>query len=83
MLVLGGIVPESTISNRREMNMAADELDRSFEDCADNEGGPHVGEKALDFIIETPGGRLLMSELAARAGKAILISQDSYQFHPG
>ena len=45
--------------------------------------GPKVGEKAPEFFIQTPDGRLTVSELASRAGKVVLISRDSYQFHPG
>ena len=46
-------------------------------------GAPQVGDKAPDFFVETPDGRLLLSQLAARRGRVILISRDSYQFHPG
>ena len=62
--------------------MAIIEPDVSFEDCAENTVGPQVGERAPDFVVETHSGRLLISELAADAGKVVLISQDSYQFHP-
>jgi hypothetical protein len=44
--------------------------------------GPQVGEQAPEFFIETPRGRLLLSQLAARYEKLILMSQDSYQYHP-
>ena len=63
--------------------MAIVELDGTLEDRAESADGPQVGERAPDFVVETPSGRLLISELAAEAGKVVLISQDSYQFHPG
>jgi hypothetical protein len=44
--------------------------------------GPEVGEQAPEFFIETPHGRLPLSQLAARYEKIILMSQDSYQYHP-
>lgn len=43
---------------------------------------PNVGERAPEFLIETPGERLTVAELAARAGTMVLVSLDSYQFHP-
>jgi len=44
-------------------------------------GGPGVGARAPEFIIEVPRGRLTLSELAAQFERLILISQDSYRFH--
>jgi len=46
-------------------------------------GGPEVGDRAPEFYIEGPRGRLKLSELAARFDKLVLVSQDSYQFHSG
>ena len=63
--------------------MAIIEPDVSFEDRVESAAGPQVGERAPDFVVETPSGRLPIGELAAQAGKVILVSQDSYQFHPG
>jgi hypothetical protein len=63
--------------------MAIVESDGTLENRVETADGPQVGEKAPDFVVETPSGRSLMSELAAQAGKVVLISQDSYQFHPG
>jgi len=62
--------------------MAIVESDGTLEDHVESADGPQVGERAPDFVIETFSGRSLMSELAAEAGKVVLISQDSYQFHP-
>lgn len=45
--------------------------------------GPQVGEKAPEFFIQAPDGRFTVSELASHAGKLVLISRDSYRFHPG
>jgi hypothetical protein len=44
--------------------------------------GPQVGEKAPDFVIEHPSSKVMLSKLAGQVGKVILISYDSYQFHP-
>ena len=63
--------------------MAIVELDGALEDRGESADGPQVGERAPDFVVETSSGRLLISELAGHAGKVVLISQDSYQFHPG
>jgi len=62
--------------------MAIVELDGTLEDRAESADGPQVGEKAPDFFVQAPTGTLRVSELAAKAGKVVLISQDSYQFHP-
>jgi hypothetical protein len=43
---------------------------------------PEVGDLAPEFIVELGDGRLALSDLAARTGKLILMSQDSYQYHP-
>jgi len=43
---------------------------------------PFVGDKAPDTFIETPTEKLLLSDLAAKIGTVILISEDSYRFHP-
>ena len=62
--------------------MAIVELDGNLEDRAASADGPQVGERAPDFFVQAPTGTLRVSELAAEAGKVVLISQDSYQFHP-
>ncbi len=62
--------------------MAVVEPDGTLEDHVASAEGPQVGERAPDFFVQTPTGTLRMSELAADAGKVILISQDSYRFHP-
>jgi hypothetical protein len=72
----------STIS-KEEINMATVEPDGFFQDCAESANGPQVGDRAPDFFVQAPTGTLCISELAAQAGKVVLISQDSYQFHPG
>jgi hypothetical protein len=61
--------------------MAIVEPDGTLEDHGGSADGPQVGERAPDFFIQAPNGTLRMSELAAQAGKVVLISQDSYQFH--
>ena len=61
--------------------MAIVEPDGTLEDNGESADGPQVGERAPDFFIQAPNGTLRMSELAAQAGKVVLISQDSYQFH--
>ena len=43
--------------------------------------GPQVGERAPEFLIDTPSGRLPLRAVAARAGKLVLASQDSYRYH--
>ncbi len=49
----------------------------------DNEQrGPEVGDFAPEFFVEVGDSRLVLSNLAARSEKLILMSQDSYQFHP-
>lgn len=62
--------------------MAIVELERTLEDHVESTYGPQVGERAPDFFIQARIGTLRMSEFAAEVGKVILISQDSYQFHP-
>ena len=48
----------------------------------DEPDSPRVGEKAPEFLIETPDGRFPLSQLAVRHEKLILTSQDSYRHHP-
>jgi len=43
---------------------------------------PRVGVTAPDFLVDTPGGRLPLHQLAARHEKLILTTQDSYRYHP-
>ena len=43
---------------------------------------PRVGDAAPDFFADRPPERLLVRELAARVGKLILVSYDTYRFHP-
>ena len=45
--------------------------------------GPKVGERAPELWIETASGRLTVEELAARSGVLVLVSIDSYRYHPG
>jgi len=63
--------------------MAIVEPDGTLEDHVESADGPQMGETAPDFFIQAANGTLRMSELAAETGKVVLISQDSYQFHPG
>lgn len=44
--------------------------------------GPRVGDKAPEFLIATPDGRLPLHQLAARYKKLVLTTQDSYRYHP-
>ena len=44
---------------------------------------PQVGDRAPDFLIETPDGRVTLSTIAGRFEKLILISHDRYRYHPG
>jgi hypothetical protein len=48
----------------------------------DEPQGPRLGEKAPEFLIETPAGRFSLHQLAARHENLILTSQDSYRYHP-
>ncbi len=44
--------------------------------------GPQAGDPAPDFSLETPIGQLTLRELASKIGRVILVSYDSYEFHP-
>lgn len=44
---------------------------------------PDVGEKTPDFLVDTPSGRVSIHQLAAQAGTIVLLSLDSYRYHPG
>ena len=44
--------------------------------------GPRVGAKAPEFLIATPDGSLHQHQLAARYKKLVLMTQDSYRYHP-
>lgn len=49
----------------------------------DNEQrGPEVGDPAPEFSVEAGDGKLPLSSLATLSDKLILMSQDSYQYHP-
>jgi len=43
---------------------------------------PEVGDLAPEFTVEVGHDRLAMSNIAARCKKLILLSQDSYRYHP-
>ena len=45
--------------------------------------GPAVGKQAPEFFIDTPSGRCRVGELAVRVGTLVLVSIDSYRYHPG
>ncbi|HWH78564.1 MAG TPA: hypothetical protein VNT76_14380 [Candidatus Binatus sp.] len=47
-----------------------------------NMNSPHVGTKAPEFFVDTPGGRLPLQQLAAQHKKLVLTTQDSYRYHP-
>ena len=44
--------------------------------------GPRVGDKAPQFVIATADGSLPLHQLAARYQKLVLMTQDSYRYHP-
>jgi hypothetical protein len=44
--------------------------------------GPEVGDRAPEFYIKVGSDRLALSQLAARYDKLVLMSQDSYRYHP-
>lgn len=48
----------------------------------DRTKGPEVGAQAPDFSIASAAGMSSVHELAARHGKLVLTSQDSYRYHP-
>lgn len=45
--------------------------------------GPEVGERAPEFFIDTPSGRCTVGQLAAQVGALVLVTIDSYRYHPG
>ena len=51
-------------------------------DMSNEQRRPEVGVLAPEFIVEVADERLALSNLAARSEKLILMSQDSYQYHP-
>jgi hypothetical protein len=44
--------------------------------------GPEVGDLAPEFFVQVGSNRWELSQLAARHDKLVLLSQDSYQYHP-
>jgi hypothetical protein len=44
--------------------------------------GPDVGDLAPEFFVAVGNGRLALSQLTARRDKLVLMSQDSYRYHP-
>lgn len=49
----------------------------------DEGAAPQVGERAPEFFVETPTGRISIGQLAAQVGTLVLVSLDSYRYHPG
>lgn len=49
----------------------------------DTRKGPKVGDRAPELVVETPAGRASIFNLAARHGMLVLVSVDSYRYHPG
>jgi hypothetical protein len=48
-----------------------------------NIGNPQVGDLAPEFLVTTEDREISLSELAARHMKLIVMSYDSYRYHPG
>lgn len=44
---------------------------------------PDVGELAPEFFLDTSSRKLSIYELAGQAGTIVLLSLDSYRYHPG
>ena len=44
--------------------------------------GPQIGDRAPEFFIDTREGKIPLSALAIRYQKLIVVSQDSYRYHP-
>ena len=44
--------------------------------------GPGVGDLAPQFFVAVGGTRLALNHLAASRDKLVLMSQDSYRYHP-
>jgi hypothetical protein len=44
--------------------------------------GPEVEDRAPEFFVKVGSDRLALSQLAARHDKLVLMSQDSYRYHP-
>jgi hypothetical protein len=55
---------------------------RIGDDMGNEHREPEVGDLAPEFIVEAGDGRVALSNLAGRREKLILMSQDSYQYHP-
>jgi len=49
---------------------------------SNEQSGPEVGDLAPEFIVELGDDRSALSDLAARSEKLVLLSQDSYRYHP-
>jgi hypothetical protein len=44
--------------------------------------GAQFGQKAPEFLIETPEGKFSLHRLAGRHKRLVLTTQDSYRYHP-
>ena len=57
--------------------------DQTAGEAPDLERAPKVGDRAPDFPIDAPlgGGSVQLHDLVARAGRVVLVSQDSYRYH--
>lgn len=44
---------------------------------------PEVGKRAPEFFVDSLAGRASIYELAAHFEKLVLVSLDSYRYHPG
>jgi hypothetical protein len=62
------------------------QLQKDQRKIGDNMGneqrGPGVGDLAPEFFVQVGGSKLSLSQLAARRDKLVLLSQDSYRYHP-
>jgi len=70
-------------SSGRSVPLPVDVDDQTAGEAPDLERAPKVGDRAPDFLIYAPlGDQLLrLHELASRAGRVVLVSQDSYRYH--
>lgn len=51
-------------------------------DVSEEDIGPQIGDRAPEFFIDAPEGRLPLSALASRYRTVIVMSHDSYRYHP-
>ena len=69
---------------RKEVDMGVSRIDTGTTPAAvEQHAAPEVGERVPELFVDTRRDRVSVRDLAGREGTLVLVSIDSYRYHPG